>query len=164
PYLVLYDLSYQLSVISTLGLTLFSNPLAKKILFVPEAWGFREIVSTTVSTQLTVLPLLILSVGQVSVVSLFTNILVLPAVPFAMLASFIASLIALLSQALAFPFSAIAYGLLHHIISVSVWFGNLPFAAIPVSQNATWLTLSILACVYAGVFLFFAIRTKQKAP
>ncbi|MDO8523891.1 MAG: ComEC/Rec2 family competence protein [bacterium] len=163
PYLVLYDLSYQLSILATLGLVLFSDPLAKKIPFVSGAFGFREIVSTTVSTQLTVLPLLILSIGQVSVVSLFTNILVLPAVPFAMLASFIASLVALLSQALAFPFSAIAYALLHYIISVSVWFGNLPFAAVPVSTDATWLTLSILACVYAGVFLFFAIRTKRKA-
>ncbi len=160
PFLVLYDLSYQLSVLSTLGLTLFSNSLEKKILFVPEIAGFREIVSTTIATQLTVLPLLILSVGQVSIVSLFTNILVLPAVPLAMLAAFVAALIALVSSAVAFPFSTVAYLVLHYIISVSVWFGSLPFSAIQIPLDAMWLTLSILAFLYASAFVYFAYKTK----
>jgi competence protein ComEC len=158
PYLVLYDLSYQLSVLSTLGLTLFADSVQKKILFVPETAGFREIVSATVATQLTVLPLLIFSTGQVSIVSLFTNILVLPTIPLAMLMSFIAALLGLFSYALAFPFTALAYAILHYIITTATWFGNLPFAAVQVSFEATSLTLSVLAFIYAAAFLAFAMR------
>jgi competence protein ComEC len=69
PLLVLYDLSFQLSVLSTLGLILFSERIAKSLSFVPEALNLREVSATTIATQVTVLPLLIYSVGQVSVVS-----------------------------------------------------------------------------------------------
>ena len=160
PFVVLYDLSYQLSILSTLGLTLFSDSVQKKILFIPETAGFREIVATTLATQFTVLPLLILSVGQVSLVFLFTNILVLPAVSLAMLTSFIAAVLAVFSYALAFPFSTLAYAVLHYIIAVSVWFGSLPYAAVPIPQNILWLTLSILGCLYASVFFYFAYKRK----
>ena len=160
PYLVLFDLSYQLSVLSTFGLTLFADLLQKKMLFVPETAGFREIVSATVATQLTVLPLLIFSTGQVSIVSLFTNILVLPAIPLAMLTSFIAALVALFSYSLAFPFTALAYAILHYVITVAVWLGNLPFAAIQVPLEASSLTLAILAFVYALAFFVWTLKRK----
>lgn len=158
PYLVLYDLSYQLSFLATLGLTLFADPMQKKMPFVPGTGGLREIVATTVSTQLTVLPLLIFSTGQVSVISLFTNIAVLPAVPLAMLASFIAALLALASYAFALPVITIAYAILHYVISVAVWFGNLPFAAFVVPAESAPLVLSALALIYSGCFLAFVIR------
>jgi competence protein ComEC len=56
PYLVLFDLSYQLSILATLGLILFSDKIAKRIPAIPETLGLREIVSTTIATQITVLP------------------------------------------------------------------------------------------------------------
>jgi len=160
PYLVLFDLSYQLSVLSTFGLVLFADSVQKKMLFVPEKAGLREIVGTTIATQLTVLPLLIFAVGQVSVVSLFTNVLVLPAVPAAMLVSFIAAILAVFSSALALPFSGIAYLLLHYIISVSVWFGNLSFAAVPVSSEWLWPALTTLLSLYAILFGVYFYKTK----
>ena len=58
PFVVLYDLSFQLSVVATLGLILFSDKIAKRINFVPSNFGLREIVSTTLATQITVFPLL----------------------------------------------------------------------------------------------------------
>ena len=131
PYLVLYDISYQLSILATLGLILFSHR------FVPYLGWLRsksliEIVSTTLATQITVLPVLIISVGQVSVVSLITNILILLPVPYAMFFGFFASLVALISPELAFPLSAPAYALLTYIIHVSAYLGSLPFAAIQI--------------------------------
>ena len=86
--------------------------------------------------------------------------LVLPAVPIAMLASFAAALVALVSAAVAFPFSALAYAILHYIIVVSTWFGNLPFAAVSIPENILWITLSILALIYASVFFSFAVKRK----
>lgn len=154
PYLVLFDLSYQLSMLATLGLVLFSNPLQKRMQFVPETLGLREIVATTVATQITVLPLLIFSIGSVSVVSLIANILVLPAVPAGMLFGFLASAISLLSSVLAFPFTALAYAVLHYIIQISVWLGSFSFSAFAIPAELSLETLGMLLALYALAFLF----------
>jgi competence protein ComEC len=129
PYLVLFDLSYQLSILATLGLILFSEPLIPYFTWLRHK-SLIEIVSTTIATQIAVLPLLVISVGQVSLVSLLTNVLILLPIPYAMLAGFFAALIATVSPTLAFPLSAVTYGILHYIISVSVLLGSLPYAAV----------------------------------
>ena len=132
PFIVLFDLSFQLSVLATLGLILFSDKIARCLQSIPQ-WKylpFREIVATTIATQATVLPLLVLSIGAVSLVFLPANALVLPAVPFAMLIGFFAATLALVSTTLAFPLSVVAYALLTYIINVAVFFGSLPFASV----------------------------------
>ena len=158
PYLVLFDLSYQLSILATLGLVLFSDKIAKRLPFIPETLGLREIVATTIGTQLTVLPLLILSVGSVSAVFLFANVLVLPAVPLAMFFGFVAALLALFSWVLAFPFSLAAYGILSYVIAVSVFFGELPFSAFQIPNEWALPAFLWLMILYALGFFFFAKR------
>jgi len=129
PYLVLFDLSYQLSILATFGLIVFSERLVPYLTWL-RSKSLIETVSTTLATQIAVLPLLIYSVGQVSLVSLLTNVLILTVVPWAMFTGFIAALVAHLSSALAFPFSAITYALLHYIIVVAEFLGSLPYAAV----------------------------------
>jgi competence protein ComEC len=158
PYLVLFDLSYQLSMLATLGLVLFSNPLQKRMQFVPESFGLREIVSTTLATQVTVLPLLIFSIGSVSIVSLFANILVLPAVPAAMLLGFMASVVSLLSTTLALPFTTLAYAILHYIIQISVWLGSFSFSSFLIPTEHSLEFLGVLLTLYALTFLFLLRR------
>lgn len=129
PYLVLFDLSYQLSVLATLGLVTLSHYFIPYLVWL-RSKSLIEIVSTTLATQVAVLPLLVLSIGQVSIVSLISNILVLLPIPYAMLLGFFAALVAQVSTALAFPLSAVTYGILHYIIVVSEFLGSLPYAAI----------------------------------
>ncbi len=129
PYLVLFDLSYQLSVLATLGLVTLSHRIEPYLVRLRYK-SLIEIVSTTLATQVAVLPLLIISIGQVSIVSLLSNILILLVVPYAMLTGFVAAVVALLSPTLAFPFSTVAYMLLTYIIRVSEFLGSLPYAAV----------------------------------
>lgn len=129
PYLVLFDLSYQLSILATFGLIVFSERLVPYLTWL-RSKSLIETVSTTLATQIAVLPLLVYSVGQVSLVSLITNILILAVVPWAMFTGFVAALVAHVSVSLAFPFSAITYALLHYIIVVAEFLGSLPYAAI----------------------------------
>lgn len=129
PYLVLFDLSYQLSVLATLGLVTLSGHIEPYLVRLRYK-SLIEIVSTTLATQVAVLPLLIFSIGQVSLVSLLSNIAVLLVVPYAMLAGFFASLVAAVSPALAFPLSTLAYALLTYIIRVSEFLSSLPYAAV----------------------------------
>jgi competence protein ComEC len=163
PYIVLYDLSFQLSVLATLGLILLSGHVAERLSFMPD-WKylpFREIVSTTLATQVVVLPFLILSIGTMSLVFLPANVLVLPAVPVAMFVGFFASLTALLSPVFALPVSILAYAVLHYIIAVAVWLGELPFASFLIPSEWMWASLAALAACYAfAVWLLFRFRQK----
>ncbi|MES2134810.1 MAG: ComEC/Rec2 family competence protein [Patescibacteria group bacterium] len=163
PFIVLYDLSFQLSILATLGLILFSETLASRLTFIPnfKYFPFREIVSTTLATQVTVLPLLIFSIGAVSLVFLPANVLVLPAVPVAMFVGFFASITALLSPILAFPLSIVAYGILSYIISIATFFGSLPFASLPIPREWMWPLLMVLGFAYATIgWLLFHLRQK----
>ena len=164
PFIVLYNLSYQLSILATLGLILFSNPIEQRIGFVPETLGLRQILAATIATQVTVAPLLILSMGQFSVISLIANPVVLPAVGLAMLFSFLAGTLASFSVTLALPFSFAAYLFLHYIIAVSVWFGSLPFASISIPLAWQWFALGFLALVYTAVFRFALRRNALPQP
>jgi len=162
PFLVLYDLSFQLSILATFGLIVFSDGIAVRMRFIPKTFGLREIVSTTLATQITVLPLLVLSIGAVSLVFLPANVLVLPAVPVAMLASFTAAMAALLLPFAAFPFSLVSYGILAYIVSVSVFFGTLPFALVELSPGIAWGALGIITLAYAIVGFLFVRRSFKR--
>jgi len=150
PKVLVFDPSFQLSFLATLALIYIVPIVDKYLKIVPEKWGFRLVVATTLATQVTVLPLLIYSMGNFSLVSLPANILVLLIIPITMLMGFIATLIALLSPVLALPFSYIAYLLLSWILGVSSTLGNLSFASIEVPLVSIWL----IVLVYLAIFIF----------
>ena len=164
PFVVLYDLSFQLSVIATLGLILFSDSFASRVRFIPERFGFREIIATTLATQVTVLPLLIFSIGMVSLVFLPANALVLPAVPLAMFTSFVSALFALVAPAFAAIVGAVPYAVLSYIIVLSEFFGKLPQGSIVVPPHATLPLLAVLLLVYAVVFFAVTRQSVSKSP
>ncbi len=161
PYLLLYDLSFQLSCLATFGLILFADPIANHLQFIPKQFGFREAAASTISAEIVVLPLLVATVGQVSIVSVATNLLVLFAVPWAMLFGFIATVISFVSVIAAFPLTAIVYGLLAYILSIAIFLGTLPFASVFIPPAFSGYILSVIALLYvvAGYFIF---RFRQK--
>ncbi len=154
PFLVLYNLSYQLSILATLGLILFSDPIAQRLRFIPETLGLRQIVAATIATQAAVAPLLVVSIGEISIASLIANPVILPLVELAMFFSFAAGALALVSVTLALPFSLVAYLLLHFIIAAGVWFGSLPAASLAIPLAWQWFALGILALLYVAAFRF----------
>lgn len=132
PYLLLYDVGFQLSFVATWGLIVFSPAIEKWLSVLPETLGIRSLVSATVATQLAVLPLLLYQIGEVSLVSIFTNILVLPMVPVAMLFAFFLGVVGLFSTALALPFTALAYASLSYIVFVAGKLADFYLAAVSV--------------------------------
>lgn len=161
PYLLLYDLSFQLSCLATFGLILLSEPIAKLLTFIPEKFALREVAASTIATELVVAPLLIISVGQLSLVSVATNLAVLFAVPWTMLFGFIATILSFVSTWLAFPFTILAYALLNYILVVAMWFGSLPFAIITTPPEVGIPVLIGLGTLYA-VLGWLVFRFRQK--
>ncbi|MDP3784478.1 MAG: ComEC/Rec2 family competence protein [bacterium] len=107
PKILVFDVSFQLSFMATLGLILLSPRLEKYFLWFPNVWKLREHLLATISTQIFVLPLLLSIGGAVSWVTIPANLLILTAVPITMFFGFLTGLAGIfshsLSQLLAWP-------------------------------------------------------------
>src|SRR3989344_5690902 len=159
PLVLVYDPGFQLSILATAGLIVFTPLIAVRLTFITGKFALREIAATTIATQLTVLPLLLYQNGQLPIYSLFANLLVLVAVPWAMLLSLFAALAGIAlgpsSVVIAFP----AYALLSYMIGIAQLFAALPFAAASLPTfRAWWLVL-----VYGLLFsLAWHVRKDQR--
>lgn len=128
PYILLYDLSFQLSFLATLGLIVLAPRLERRFARVPEVLGVRSILASTISAELFVMPLLLVSLESISIVGVATNLLVLPVVPFLMAFGALAGVFGLVSAPLGFAAGLVAYSGAVYFLAVAGWFGSLPFA------------------------------------
>lgn len=144
PLLLFYDPSFQLSFMATLGLILFSpfiisfiskNKIGK---YIPEKFGLREIVASTLAVQFFVLPLLIKMSGFISLVSFLVNPLVLPLVPWAMAFGALTGAFGIFSQMLSWPFGVISYFISEIMISITEFSANLPLATFQTGSISLW--------------------------
>lgn len=153
PYVLAFDPGFQLSILATLGLILFTEPIAQKLAFIPERFALREITASTIGTQIAVLPLLLYQNGLLSLVALPANVLTLIIVPFAMLFSFVAAIAGLLMGPFAVLFALPAYGLLSYILAVAKFLAALPFSAVTIPAFGVWVMVTAYACLTA-VYLY----------
>lgn len=159
PKLLVFDPSFQLSFLATLAL-IFLVPIVEKFLRkIPEKGGLRSVVATTLATQAAVLPFLIYSMGDVSAVSLLSNILVLVFIPVTMLVGFLATTISYLSTSLAMPLSYMAHLLLSYTLRIAEFLGNLEWASIEIDR----FPLSLVLLIYAALILWL-LRSFPQRP
>lgn len=141
PWTLVYDVSFQLSFIATIGL-IFVTPKVEPWFFkLSEKFGIRSIVSATVATTITTLPFLLYKMGILSVVSLPVNLLVLPFVPSAMLFGFIAVMLGSISIVLALPVALLARFILGYILFLITGVAGFPFAKVVVPAFPFWMLL-----------------------
>lgn len=128
PLILLYDISFQLSFLATLGLIYIFPFLERKLIWMTNKFQLREHASATLSAQMAVLPLLIFVMGEVSVIAPLANILVLPIIPLGMLLTFLTSLLGTFSLPLAKMLMLPTAGLLEYVLWITEQLSKLPFA------------------------------------
>jgi len=159
PNILVFDSSFQLSFLSTIALIWISPlflPLLKRV---PEKFGFREVVASTLATQLFVLPLLLYTMGQISLFGLPVNVLILWIIPTIMLLGFIATILQFGFHILAIPVAYCTYILLMYVIQTAKLFASLPFATIQIPYFSAFLFWSSYA-LYG--YLFWRFRKSAK--
>lgn len=154
PRILIFDPSFQLSFMATLGLIYLSPKFQKYFSFISERYALRESVVATLSTQLFVLPLLLFMTGELSVVAVLVNFLVLVFVPVTMFLGFLTALISFVSFYLATPFAFASHFLLTYILGVVEFFAGLPFASIKILYFPFWL-MGLFYLVYFLVFYYY---------
>lgn len=152
PFVLAFDPSFQLSALATLGLIVFSPLFAARMQWITEKRGLREIASSTLGTQLAVLPILLYQNGNLAIYSLPANLLALVAVPWAMFLSLVAGISGILFGSLAIPLAFPAYILLAYIIGVAQFFAALPFAGLSVGAFSAWWMLGAYAILFCGAW------------
>jgi len=149
PRILAFDIGFQLSFLATLSLIYVSPIVTEWLLSVPERFGLREILVTTVATQIFTLPYILYAMGEISVISLVTNVLVLPCVSWVMLGGFMVGTLGFMYPAIALPAMFVTSILVSYMMSVVGFFGPLPFAAIRLSIGEP-----LLVFVYVFYILF----------
>lgn len=160
PFVLVYDPGFQLSFLATTGLIFISPYFEKRLLWIPDVFGLRAIVSATFATQLAVFPLLIFQMGRVSLVAPIVNVLILPFVPFVMLTGFIAGLLGMASTFLALPFAWITHIVLSYMFLIVALCNSFPYAAMTLPILPMWSLL----LVYAFFPLLYFYKRKITKP
>lgn len=164
----LWDLGFQLSFAATLGLVLYTP--------VVQGWferGLRRVLSegatkkvisllnealiVTLAAQITTLPIIVYKFRTLSLVTLLTNLLILPAQPGVMLWGGVATIAGLLWQPLGQALGWVAWLFLTYTIVIVELTARLPYASLDVGR----VSLGLL-CLYYGLLAGGTIVTTQE--
>lgn len=130
PMILLHDPSFQLSFLATLGLIFLASPIESKLTFITEKFGIRGILASTFATQIFVSPFILYIMGQISIIGVFANILVLPFIPITMLFVFLTGTSGFISLSVSQIIALISHILLSYELFIVQNFAKLPFASI----------------------------------
>ncbi len=157
PKILYWDVGFQLSFAATLGIVYFFPLLGRLTEKIPECFGVKSLLLTTLSAIVSTMPLILFSFGNLSLSAPIVNILILPAVPPAMLFGFLI-FIPILGSGFAFA----ANLLLVYMTKVLAFFAGLPFSCLNF-QISAWVLWLLIAAVFGLYFLLLRLVKRQEA-
>lgn len=130
PKVLVFDLGFQLSFLSSLGLIYLYPILENKFSGLPDFISIKEYLGATLASQIFVLPLLVYRFGQLSLIAPLANILILPAVPLSMLLGFLGGFVGMVSITAAKFIFLFAFIFLEYMIKVAQFLASFSYSAI----------------------------------
>lgn len=172
PFLLLYDIGFQLSFLASLGIIyiypmldyFFTSRVLEKMNLKKEntnsiVKNAASIIFVTLSAQILALPIIMYNFGTISIISLVTNLLILPIIPLIMIFGFLVSALGIVWYYFGWFFSLPCWILLTYFLRILDIFSK-PWAVLQI-QNVSWIWL---LGYYAVVFLvIFWLRRFQKS-
>lgn len=154
PRLIYFDFSFQLSVLATLGIILFTKKIQQS-LYTKLPYFLKEIIATSLAAQVAVLPIILYQTRLLSVLSVPTNIVVLPLIPVIMLLGFIGGIVGVISPVLAFPFViGVDFGL-RVVIGISKFISGLSISSFVFKDFGLFIML-----VLYGIIAVWAYKAR----
>lgn len=152
PLYIGYDIGFQLSFLAVIGLILYGQLFKTYLEGIP-SFGILSMIGETLFAQILVLPLLIYYFGQVSLISIIANILIVPVIPFAMAWGSITALL--------LPWKIFTYPLvilIQSVLSMNQYLASLSWASITVFNITGYMLISIYAIMGIGYWLYIKQR------
>ncbi len=130
PRILVDDIGFQLSFCAVLGLAYLAPILERRLTRIPEFLKLKESFISTISAQAAVLPLVLVSFHQFSIVAPLVNVLVLPLIPLAMLFGFAVGVTGFVSAGLAQLCAYPLWLVTAYQLSLIEYFAQLSYAAV----------------------------------
>lgn len=153
PLILAFDVSFQLSFIATVAVIFLTPRLEKYFMWVTQKFGLRDIMAVTFSAYIFVLPFILYKMGNLSIVALPANILVLPFIPLTMLLGFITGGLGFVYSFFSLVSGYVSYLFLYYELNVINFLSGLPFASYSIKNFP--LVLTLLIYIYFLYFLFW---------
>ncbi len=151
PKLIVSDVSFQLSILATLGLILI-HPILFSYTQKKLPRYIDDLLAGTLSAQIAVLPFIMYTTGLLSIIGLPVNLIVLPFIPLVMLLGLPFIIVGAMSTVLGFGFGFILHTILGWIISFIMFTSTFPYAAIHTPSFGIYIPV-ILYCGI-GVWIY----------
>lgn len=152
PFLLVYDVSFQLSFIATVAVIFLAPRIEKYFLWITPRFQLRDIVSVTTAAYIFVFPFILYKMGNLSIVALPANVLILPFIPFTMSLGFMTGFAGMIWYIFSVPLGYISYFFLHYELGVVSFFSHLPFAAFSIPDFPLLFTLLIYVYFFYRLF------------
>lgn len=156
PSILLFDPSFQLSFLASIGLIYVSPIIEKRTRLFHSFPMMREVFVSTLATQVVVLPLLLYQTGMFSLVALPANLIVLPFIPLTMLTGFVTGVVSFLSPTVGIFVGLPSEALLAWILLVAEYAERIPFAAIRFDSIPAY------AVIIAYIVMFIVVRYEDR--
>ncbi len=159
PFILAFDVSFELSFLATIAVLFFTPRVEEKLQVIKWTW-LRESAALTIAVYIFILPFIIWKMGTWSLVTIPANLLVLPFIPFTMIFGFATGFAGIISNIVAFVPGKISYVLLRYELGIINLFSRLPFASLTIPQFPFVLVILIY-----GLFFYYLFRqSKNKIP
>lgn len=163
PFYVWGDIGWYLSFLAFFGVLIVAPLLIHWLFGNRQPRGLVLILFETLSAYIMTLPLIMFIFGKMSVVALAANLMVIPLVPFAMLASAIAGIGGMVAPAFSAWLAIPANLLLTYMLDIAYYLSSLSFAQI--LTNLTTTQMIIFYGLIGGFITLLANRLKRsKTP
>ncbi len=142
PMLLIYDVSFQLSFLASLGIIHIKPLIDYYLAFFPKEYlkYWLDIISVTLAAQIITLPLIVYEFGRLSLVAPLTNFLVVPIVELLTILGFLTSVAGAFSNLLGFIFSLPCLALLKYFTVMLNLFSK-PWAVLSIN-HISWLWMA----------------------
>jgi competence protein ComEC len=159
PWILIFDIGFQLSFLAVLSLILVMPIFAelKFFDFLPERFGFKEAFLTALAAQVFVLPVILINFKEFSVIAPLANVFVVPLIPLVMLAGFLMLLSSIVLPPVSLVFVFFVWLLVSLILLIIAFFAALP----GIVWTISWFDW-YLAAYYYALTLYLVLILKRR--
>lgn len=161
PRVLFFDVGFQLSFASTMGLIYISPILERYFIKFPTKFGIKESILSTLAAIIATTPLILYSFGRFSLIAPVANLLVLPVIPCTMALGFGA----ILTSVVYFPIGQIAAFItwlpLTYVIKVIEWLASFDWSSVELLKVPWWVLIIAYGVMVKIVFNFWKNYVKD---
>lgn len=161
PFLINYDISFQLSFLAVLWLLYTQKFFEKIFFFLPKKFALRESVVLTLSAFVFTIPIMIGNFWQISLLAPLANLLVAWTVPFSMLMGTLSLIFYSISDTLAYILSYIAYFFLHWTSSIAFYIASINWSLLKLDL---WIYTAHVQMFYYIFVIYMILIFKKSKP